>query len=30
VDFIRRSAFQGNFYESVFRSIVHLFTAHNH
>ena len=28
VDFIRRSAFQGNFYETVFRSILQLFHVH--
>ena len=28
VDFIRRSAFQGNFYETVFRSILQLFHGH--
>ena len=28
VDFIRKTAFQGNFYETVFRSILQLFRAH--
>jgi len=28
VEFLRKTAFQGNFYETVFRSVLHLFSGH--